>query len=66
MVVLEPLGLTMKPIAAFESRLVRLAMGFAAGAFAAFVAGGMPILAEDQPARDSKAKGTIVFREVAA
>jgi enediyne biosynthesis protein E4 len=53
----------MKPIAAFESRLVRLAMRLA---FVAFLVLEMPILAEGQPARDSKAKSRIVFREVAA
>jgi hypothetical protein len=56
----------MKPIAAVESRLVRLALGFAAGVFVSFVTVKIPILAEDQVVRDSKAKETIVFHEVAA
>jgi enediyne biosynthesis protein E4 len=52
-----------KPVTALESRLVRLAIGTAA---VALVAGGIPIPAQDQLARDSKAKGMIVFREIAA
>ena len=56
----------MKPIVRLESRLVRLAMQFAVGAFVAFLVVRMPILAKDQLARDSKAKGTIFFHEVAA
>ena len=52
-----------KPIATLESTLVGLAIGTAA---VALVAGGIPILAQNQLARYSKAKGTIVFREIAA
>jgi enediyne biosynthesis protein E4 len=56
----------MKLIAAFDSRLVRLAIRFAVEAFVAVLVVDMPILAEDEAARDSNARRTIVFRDVAA